>query len=69
MVQSEFNLIFWFVSYNIIFIVEQVGLTLVRALFPALSHVHFVGSSSHQIAELHYVTLGIAERAGKRRIA
>jgi hypothetical protein len=31
-VQSEFNLIFWFVSYNIFFIVEQVGPALVRAL-------------------------------------
>jgi hypothetical protein len=32
MVQSEFSLVFWFMSYNIFFIVEQVGPALVRAL-------------------------------------
>jgi hypothetical protein len=37
MVQSEFNLIFWFMSYNIFFIVEQVGPALVRALSLLLS--------------------------------
>jgi hypothetical protein len=35
MVQSEFNLIFWFVSYNIFFVSEIVGPTVgARALSP-----------------------------------
>jgi hypothetical protein len=29
MVQSKFNLVFWFVSYSIFFIVEQVGPSLI----------------------------------------
>jgi hypothetical protein len=37
MVQSEFNLVSWFVSYNIFFIVQQVGPALDTPLSPALS--------------------------------
>jgi hypothetical protein len=36
MVQSKFNLVFWLVSYNIFFIVLQVGAALDNPLSPAL---------------------------------
>jgi hypothetical protein len=42
--QSKFNLILWFVSYNIFFIVQQVGPALDTPLSPALSRAR-IGSS------------------------
>jgi hypothetical protein len=54
MVQSEFNLVFWFVSYNIFFIVKQVGSAQVRTLSPALSHGRLGSSVRHRLV-LRYI--------------
>jgi hypothetical protein len=55
MVQSKFNLVFWFESYSIFFIVETVGPASDASLFLLLSHVHAHGSSiaGHNVATLH----------------
>jgi hypothetical protein len=65
MVQSKFNLVFWFVSYNILLQVETIGPTC-RALDGSLSLPHSShGPCAMQVAdERHRV-----ENGGRRAIA
>jgi hypothetical protein len=60
MVESEFNLVFWFMSYNIFFIVEQVGpalhATSLLSLPPARTHL-LSGQSGAQCSAPRYTAI------------